>query len=71
MAAELGDSFEYVDGFAGDFGADAVAGEDGYLQTHYLELRGRTCLRTLMIEIIPVKPNDTAKMAHSPALHLA
>ena len=30
VAAELGDGFEDVDGFVGDFGADAVAGEDGY-----------------------------------------
>jgi hypothetical protein len=34
VAAELGDGFEDVDGFVGDFGTDAVAGEDGYLQTH-------------------------------------
>ena len=34
VAAELGDGFEDVDGFVGDFGADAVAGEDGYLETH-------------------------------------
>ena len=32
VAAELGDGFEDVDGFVGDFGADAVAGEDGYLE---------------------------------------
>ncbi len=34
VAAELGDGLEDVDGFVGDFGADAVAGEDGYLETH-------------------------------------
>ncbi len=34
VAAELGDGFEDVDGFVGDFGADAVAGEDGYLELH-------------------------------------
>ena len=39
VAAELGDGFEDVDGFVGDFGADAVAGEDGYLETHSLLLR--------------------------------
>ena len=27
-------ALEDVDGFVGDFGADAVAGEDGYLETH-------------------------------------
>jgi hypothetical protein len=36
VAAELGDGFEDVDGFVGDFRADAVAGEDGYLKTHSL-----------------------------------
>ena len=34
VAAELGDGFEDVDGFAGDFGADAVAGEDCDLELH-------------------------------------
>ena len=34
VAAELGDGLEDVDGFAGDFGADAVSGEDGDLELH-------------------------------------
>ncbi len=34
VAAEFGDGLQDVDGFVGDFGADAVAGEDGYLETH-------------------------------------
>ena len=34
VAAELGYGLEDVDGFVGDFGADAVAGEDGYLELH-------------------------------------
>ncbi len=41
VAAELGDGFEDVDGFVGDFGADAVAGEDGYLETHLLTPKGK------------------------------
>ena len=36
VAAELGDGLEDVDGFAGDFGADAVSGEDGDLELHGL-----------------------------------
>ena len=38
VAAELGDGFEDVDGFVGDFGADAVAGEDGYLESHLVAI---------------------------------
>ena len=34
VAAELGDGFEDADGFAGDFGADAVAGEDCDFELH-------------------------------------
>jgi hypothetical protein len=34
VAAELGDSLENFNGFAGDFGADAVSGEDCDLQLH-------------------------------------
>ncbi len=34
VAAEFGYGFEDVDGFVGDFGADAVAGEDGDLELH-------------------------------------
>ncbi len=34
VAAEFGDGAEDVGGFAGDFGADAVAGEDGNLESH-------------------------------------
>ena len=30
----FGDGLEDVDGFVGDFGADAVAGEDGDLELH-------------------------------------
>ena len=34
VAAEFGDGFEDVDGFVGDFGADAVAGEDCNFELH-------------------------------------
>jgi hypothetical protein len=36
VAAELGDGAQDGDCFVGDFGADAVAGEDGYLKLHAL-----------------------------------
>ena len=41
VAAELGDGSENADGFAGDFGADAVAGEDCDLELHALPRAGQ------------------------------
>jgi hypothetical protein len=34
VAAELGDCFEDADGFVGDFGTDAVSGEDCNFELH-------------------------------------
>ena len=50
VAAELGNGFEDVDGFAGDFGADAVAGQDCDVQVR---------LRASHVVTTPVPSRDS------------